>query len=203
MISWFRRLSKSAIGITISVIFLVAILAGFALQDIQGVGSGSFGFNPGTLAKVGDSQVTERELSSLMQRRLSQVRQQNPEADYASLAGDFPELLNSLIQNRAILEFAREHGLTISKRLVDAEIVQIPGTKGLNGQFSDQAYQAFLQQQRLTDAEVRDTIATSLATRMLLGPASANPRIPVGVATPYASMLLETREAEIGLVPVG
>src|SRR4051812_16862958 len=143
MISWFRRLSKSVIGITLSVVFLVAILAGFALQDIHSVGAGSFGFNPGTLAKVGDAQVTERELSSLMQRRLNELRQQNPQADYASMAGDFPRILESLIQNRALLEFARENGLTISKRLVDAEIIKLPGTKGLNGQFSDQAYQSF------------------------------------------------------------
>jgi len=203
MISWFRRLSKSVIGITLSVVFLVAILAGFALQDIHSVGAGSFGFTPGTLAKVGDGQVTERELSALMQRRLNQLRQQNPQADYASMAGDFPRILESLIQDRALLEFARENGLTISKRMIDAEIVKLPGTKGLNGQFSDEAYQNFLRQQRLTDAEVRDSIGTSLATRMLLGPASANPRIPVGVATPYASMLLEAREAEIGLVPAG
>src|SRR4029078_717307 len=108
MISWFRRLSKSALGITLSVIFLVAILAGFALQDIRSVGSGALGFNPGTLAKVGDGQVTERELSSLMQRQLNELRQQNPNADYSSMAGDFPKILDSLIQSRAILEFAHD-----------------------------------------------------------------------------------------------
>ena len=37
------------------------------------------------------------------------------------------------------------------------------GTKGLNGQFSEQAYQPFLAQQRLTDAEVRELIAGGLA----------------------------------------
>ncbi|MCL6682407.1 peptidyl-prolyl cis-trans isomerase [Sphingomonas sp. SE158] len=203
MISWFRRLSKSVIGITLSVIFLVAILAGFALQDIRSVGSGSLGFNPGTLAKVGDGQVTERELSSLMQRRLNELRQQNPNADYSSMAGDFPKIFDSLVQSRAILEFAHDHDVLISKRMVDAEILKIPGTKGLNGQFSDQAYQAFLQQQRLTDKEVRDTISTALATRLLLAPIAANARVPVGVATPYASMMLEAREAEIAIVPVG
>ena len=53
MISWFRRLSKSAVGITLSVVFAVAILAGFALQDIRSVGSGTFGLSQGPLAKVG------------------------------------------------------------------------------------------------------------------------------------------------------
>jgi peptidyl-prolyl cis-trans isomerase D len=38
---------------------------------------------------------------------------------------------------------------------------------------------------------------------MVLAPASANARIPVGMATPYASMLMEAREADVALIPVG
>ena len=201
MSSIFRRLSKSTIGTLVTVFFLVAILAGFALQDIRSVGSGGMGFDPGTLAKMGNERVTERELSSAMQRRLAEVRQQNPEADYSSLSRDFGRILNSLIRNKALQAFARNNDIYVSKRLVDAEIVKIPGTRGLDGKFSDTAYSAFLQQQRLTDAEVREILGSSLATRLLLAPAAANARLPVGVATPYASMLLEAREAEIAVIP--
>ena len=72
MSSVFRRISKSKIGTGLLVIGLLAILAGFALQDIRSVGSGGMGLNPGTLAKVGSSQVTDRDMSSAMQRRLSE-----------------------------------------------------------------------------------------------------------------------------------
>ncbi len=201
MSSIFRRLSKSTIGTLVTVFFLLAILAGFALQDIRSVGSGGMGFDPGTLAKIGDERVTERELSSAMQRRLTEIRQRNPEADYSSLSGDFARILNTLIQSKALQAFARDNDLYVSKRLVDAEIVNIPSTRGLDGKFSDQAYAAFLQQQRLTDAEVRQILGSALATRLLLAPAAANARLPVGVATPYASMLLEAREAEIAVIP--
>jgi peptidyl-prolyl cis-trans isomerase D len=201
MTAFFRRMSKSTIGTLILVLFLLVILAGFALQDIQNVGSGGIGLNRGTLVEVGGEDVTERELSSAMQRRLSEVRQQNPEADYSDLAGDFARVLDSLAQSRAVLAFAGKHDLHVSKRMVDAEIVKLPGTRGLDGKFSQTAYEGFLQQQRLTDAEVRDVLRSSLAGRLLLAPAAANARIPVGVATPYASMLLEAREAEIAVVP--
>jgi peptidyl-prolyl cis-trans isomerase D len=90
----------------------------------------------------------------------------------------------------------------LSKRLIDAEIAQIPGTKGLNGQFSQQAYQQFLGQQRLTDAEVRQVIAGGLLQRLLLTPVATNARVSVGMATPYASMMLEAREGEVAIVPV-
>ena len=63
MTALFRRLSKSTIGTIITVFFLLAILAGFAMQDIRSVGSGGVGLKAGTLAEVGSQSVTERELS--------------------------------------------------------------------------------------------------------------------------------------------
>ena len=200
MAAFFRRMSKTTVGTVIMGLFVLAILASFALADVQSYLPGATG-GPGTLVEVGDDAVTERELSAAMQRRLSEVRQQNPEADYSSLSEDFPAILSSLIQSRALQAFARDHGIHLSKRLIDAEIVNIPGTRGLDGRFSQAAYEGFLQQQRMTDVEVRELIRSALASRLLLAPAAANARVPVGVATPYASMLLEAREAEIAVVP--
>jgi peptidyl-prolyl cis-trans isomerase D len=200
MSAFVRNLTKSKLGTVITVTFLLAILASFALADVQSYVSGGVG-SPGTLVKVGNEAVTERELSAAMQRRLAEVREQQPQADYSALAGEFPGILESLIQNRALLVFARDHELHLSKRMIDAEIVKIPATRGLDGKFSQAAYDAFLQQQRLTDAQVRELIAVSLASRLLLAPAAANARLPVGVATPYASMLLEAREAEVAVIP--
>src|SRR6185437_4498109 len=116
-------------------------------------GSGNVGFGMGTstLAKVGDQEVSEKEMADAMQRRLQQVRQQRPEADYASIMGDFESILSDLIDQKTLFAFADKFGFPLSKRLVDAEIAQIPAAKGLNGQFSEQAYQAFLVQQHLSD----------------------------------------------------
>jgi peptidyl-prolyl cis-trans isomerase D len=200
MSTFVRSLTKSKLGTIITVMFLLAILASFALADVQSYVSGGVG-SPGTLAKVGNQAVTERELSAAMQRRLAEVRQQQPQADYSALAGEFQDILGSLIQNRALLVFAGNHELHLSKRMIDSEIVKMPATRGLDGKFSQTAYDAFLQQQRLSDAQVRELIAGSLASRLLLAPAAANARLPVGVATPYASMLLEAREAEVAVIP--
>jgi peptidyl-prolyl cis-trans isomerase D len=204
MLSFFRRVSKSKIGTGILAGVLVAILAGFAVADLSNFGTGQIGVGMGssTLAKVGDQEVSERDLSEAMQRRLQQARQQRPEADYASIIGDFAALLDSLVDERTVVAFADKYGLSRSKRLVDGEIAQLPGTKGLNGQFSEQAYQAFLVQQRLTDAQVREIVKGGLLQRLLLTPVVANARVPVGMATPYASMLLETREGEAALIPL-
>jgi peptidyl-prolyl cis-trans isomerase D len=204
MLTFFRRAAKSKVGTFVMAFIGVAILAGFAYGDISNFGSGKLGFGmgTGTLVRVGDQEVTEREMSEAMQRRLVEVRQQNPEADYATIAGDFDTILDALIDQRTLLAFANKYDFHLSKRLIDAEIAQIPGAKGLNGQFSQQAYQAWLAQQRMTDARVREIIAGGLLQRLLLVPVASNARVSVGMATPYASMLLESREGEAAAVPV-
>ena len=204
MLSFFRRVSKSKVGTGIMAGVLIAILAGFAVADIRNFGSGDIGFamSQNTLAKVGNQTVTEREMSDRMQRRLQQVRQQNPEAGYPTISGDFDPLLEALISERAALAFADKYGFSFSKKLIDGQIAQIPAAKGLNGQFSEQAYQAFLQRERLTDAQIRQLIMADMVQRLLVTPIAANARVSVGVATPYASMLLESREGEAVAVPV-
>jgi peptidyl-prolyl cis-trans isomerase D len=204
MLSFFRRLTKTKLGMAIMTILPVGALAGFALGDISNFGSGNIGFGMGssTLVRVGDQQVSEREMSEAMQRRLQEVRKQKPDADYATIAPDFETILSALVDQRALIAFANKFGFPLSKRLVDAEIAQIPGTKGLNGQFSEQAYQQFLAQQRLSDSEVRQIIAGGLLQRLLLTPVATNARVSVGMASPYASMLLESREGEVAAVPV-
>ena len=202
MLASFRRLSKSTVGSIVMVLFVLAILASFALADMSSVGSGNFGLGTSTLAQVGNQQVTDRDMSRAMERRLTEVRQRNPEADYAAIAGDYDAILESLIDQRSVEAFADKYGLVLSKRLIDAEIAGIPGTRGLDGKFSDQSYQQFLAQQRLTDQEVRRLINGAMMQRMLLTPVASNARVPVGVATPYASMLLEARQGEVAMVPV-
>jgi peptidyl-prolyl cis-trans isomerase D len=199
MLSSFRTFSKSKAGTAILALFMVMIFASFALSDISGFGGG-VGGGSGTLVKAGDEAVTERDFSTGMERLLAAARQQNPEATYATVARDAPGILDQLTDDAALKAFARDTDLRVSRKLVDAEIASLPQTRGLDGKFSQDAYMAFLGQQRLTDATVRRLFEGDLARRLLLGPVSANPRVPVGVATPYASMLLEQRRGEMVFV---
>jgi peptidyl-prolyl cis-trans isomerase D len=201
MSSVFRRMSKSWVGGALMGLVLLMVVAGFAMQDIGSVFTGNLGMSSGALAEVGDEEVTERDLSNTMRRALNQAREQNPEASYATIASQFGPILESLIDERALLAFAEDHGFILSKRLVDAEIANLPQTRGLDGRFSEQAYQAFLQQQQLTDADIRRLLQAALTQRLVLAPAAVDAKVPVGVARPYASMLLEAREGQLALVP--
>src|SRR5258705_13490698 len=96
-----------------------------------------------------------------------------------------------MIDQRAIIAFAKKYGFPISKRLVDAEISELPGVRGLNGKPSVPGYQAFLAQNQLTDRQVRDLLSAEIVARYLPLPVSAANRVPVGVATPHAPKLLQ------------
>ncbi len=200
MLSSFRNLSKSLAGKIILVVFVVLIFASFALADISGFGGGALGGGGSALVKTGDEQVSERDFSTGMERVLAAARQQNPEATYATVARNAPELISQLTDDAAIKAFARDTDLRISRKLIDAEIASLPQTRGLDGKFNEEAYAQFLSQQRLTDATVRRLFEGELARRMMLGAVAANARVPVGVATPYASMLLEQRRGELVFV---
>uniref|UniRef100_UPI0018AD545A peptidylprolyl isomerase n=1 Tax=Sphingomonas segetis TaxID=1104779 RepID=UPI0018AD545A len=204
MLNSLRRLQKTKFGTAIIAAFFILILIGFASADMSNVGSGkwSFGMGSSTLVEVGSVPVTEQEMSDAMQRRLQEARQQRPEAEYSTIIGDFDEILSGLIDQKTLFAFAQKFKFPLSKRLVDAEIAQIPQTKGLNGQFSDQAYRAFLAQQRLSDAEVRSVLAGGLLQRYMLTPVAANARVSVGMGTPYAAMLLESREGHAAAIPL-
>lgn len=196
----FRRLSKSKVGTGILVLFLLLILASFAISDISNLRQGG-SLPQNTLARVGDVELTASDLDTAMQRRLAQVRQQNPQATYADLAPEYDAIVNALIQERTLWAYARKHGFTVSKKLVDAEIVKIPGTRGLDGKFSEQAYRAFLAQERLTDAQVRREIETAILQRLVITPVAASVRIAPGIARPYADSLLEQRSGSLALLP--
>ena len=184
------------------VLFLLAILASFAVADIGNVRSGTLGLGSNTLVKIGDQQISNRDMDGAMRRALNQVRQQNPEATNSTIAGQFGAILDSLIDERALLAFADDHGFKLSKRLVDGEIAGLPQTRGLDGKFSDQAYAAFLREQQMTDADVRRLIEVGLTQRLVLAPAAVEARVPVGVARPYAAMLLEQREGQLALIGI-
>lgn len=203
MLTSFRRISKSLVGRLIAALFLIAILASFAISDISNFGSGTLGFGLGdsTLAQVGSYRVTDREMQEIMQRRLSKVREQNPNATMADIMGEFDVLLDELIDQKTLFAFADKYGFRLSKRLIDADIATLPGVTSYNGKVTEQSYAQFLANQRLTDQQVRTVLSTGLLQRLLLEPAAANARVPGGIANPYAAMLLERREGEAAVIP--
>src|SRR5437588_12381256 len=106
MLSFFRRVTTSKIGAWVMAAIMVAILAGFAAADLSNFGTGKIGLGGmavTTLAQGSDQEVSEREMAEAMQRRLWEVRRQNPEGEYAIHDGVFESLLNLFIDQRLMI----------------------------------------------------------------------------------------------------
>jgi peptidyl-prolyl cis-trans isomerase D len=202
MISFIRSIINSRWGAVLALGFIAMIAVAFALGDVTG--SGNFGgLSGGNVASVGDRKIALGELTDTLENRLKAERQQNPTLDMPGFVegGGLESTLEQMINRYALMVFGDRHGVGVSKRLVDSEILKIPQSKGIDGKYSPQAFQAFLGQLGLSEKMVRDDIAQNLFAQQILPAAASGPVAPEGMVLPYASLGLEKRSGQIAVIP--
>lgn len=204
MISFFRRIFSSKVGLVLTLLFVALIAVAFAAGDLSGVAGGGNALSGTTIAEVGDREIGDAEAQRQIENQLSARQQQNPTLDMAAFisGGGFEGVLDQLIEVRALEAFARETGIRAGKRLVDGEIASIPTFFGATGKFDQAAFNAFLQNRRLTEQQVRDDIAAGLVARQIELPAYGAARMPARMVQPYAALSLEARRGLSALIPV-
>jgi peptidyl-prolyl cis-trans isomerase D len=202
MITFFRRILTSWIVLALFGLILVAfIVTGVNLPDGSSLGSlGSGGSAP---ARIGRSDIATTDVSQRIQAQYDSARRENSELTLPAFvrSGGVEQTLDQMINIRAFERFANDNGIYVSKRLIDGEIASIPAFRGVTGQFDRNVFLGILGQQRLTENGVRDDIGRDKLATMLIVPTSAGTRVPVNLATPYASALLEMREGQVATVP--
>lgn len=203
MISLFRNFFQSKIGLPIFIGFLILVGFAFAMADVSG--SATFGGLSGEddVVVIGDESVSANELTSAVNNGLDRARQQNPTLTMPQFIeqGGFDAEVDLLIDRYAVGEFGQRYGLRAGNNLVNSEILQISAFRNLTGEFDQQAYQAALRRQGLTDAILRRDISDGLLNQLILRPALAAPQLPRAAARQYAALLLERRLGNIALIP--
>ena len=202
MFSFFRR------GITAKIMLIFLGLALFAMV-VTGFGTGGGGLGDigglggSTVAKVDGEAITAKQVTDQAQQALERARQQQPELDMARFVsgGALEEITNQMIDLAATVSFARDQGLAVSKRMIDAEIARIPQFRNLAGEFDRAAFDELLRQEGITEQQLREDIAGRLLQRQLLLPMVSSAHVPQTIANQYASLLLEQRTGMIGVVP--
>lgn len=202
MLSFFRRILNSPVGIFFALAFLTVIALAFAAGDINNFGSGApvAGNKVADVGKVGISPI---ELRQQVQNELADFRQRQPTLDMGQYLanGGFEGSLERLISGIAVEQFGRKIGLAVGKPMVDGEIANIGALRGIDGKFSQKQYEALLQRENLTDKQIRANIARSIIASQLTAPTTGATQVPVSVAAPYAALLLEKRAGTIGFIP--
>ena len=204
MLSFFRRMIAHRFGGAIALGFVALLGLAFVLGDRAGLSGSANPVAKGDIvATVGKKTISVSELQTAVQRDMDGYRQQNPTLDMAQFVagGGFDATLERLIDSTAYRQYAQAQGMVVGKPAVDAVIAAQPGLSGLDGKFSQEKYEGVLRQIGMTDADVRlQTTDQILVKQLWQSPLKAN-QVPLQLALPYASLLLEKRAGTIGFIP--
>ena len=204
MLSVFRRIIHSKFGAIFAILFLGVIAAAFILGDVT---SGQFGgaslSGGGTAAKAKGYKLTVAELQDRVQRVFENARRSSPELQIGEFfaQGGGAQVFDQLVQSLTLRAYADDQGIHISKRLVDAQIAQIPAFQDAAGNFSNDNFRALLARERLSEQALRDDISREILQRQLLAPIGIGARPSENLVLPYASLLLEARQGQVAAIP--
>lgn len=203
MLSFFRRLTQSKVGVIITFAVLGVIALAFAAGDVTGLASGTGGLAKDDVAKVGKADVTTNELRTRVNTELQGYRQQQPTLDMATYVaqGGFDGTLERIISSLALEQFGKAQGMVVSKRAIDGQIASIPALQGPTGKFDPALYQRVLVEQKLTDAQIRGDMMRDTIAQQLVMPTTGASQVSPLLALPYASLALEKRTGTIGFIP--
>lgn len=203
MLQSFRNVFKTKFGVAFTLAFLALIAVAFASGDVAS--NATFGGIAGgdNVASVGGEKVGSAEFSQAMTGALDNVRQQNPTESMASLIeqGAMDDVLNQLIDRKALSQFANSIGLRAGDNLVNSEIRRIPAFAGPNGEFDEALYRQMLAQRKLTDQQVRTDLAQGLLAEQVLVPAAFGAKMPSKIAARYAALIKERRTGSVAILP--
>ncbi|MXO59608.1 peptidylprolyl isomerase [Altererythrobacter salegens] len=204
MLHLFRKIFQSKFGIVLTLGFLALIALAFASSDIVS-NNPTFGGVAGgdQVAVAGDRKISAAEFRQAMTNELESRRQQQPTLTMQALiaSGASERVADQLLQRAALVEWGRKYGIRAGKRLVDSELVKIPAFFGANGQFDQDTFKAIVAREGLTEAQVRQDIASGLIGQQILVPASHGAVVPVSLARQYALLLRERRTGAIAQLP--
>ncbi len=203
MLGFFRRMTKSKVGIFVGLLLLAVIAIGFAMADLNGLRPGTTGSSGATVATVGDDKITDTALTERIRGDVQQAAQRQPGLDIAQYIarGGFDGSLNRAISDAALRQFAQEHGLVVSDRYVDGQIASLPAFQGLDGRFNQQTFEQTLARARITPQQLRDDIRRATLTRLMLERTIESSFLPQQLALPYASLAKEARTGQVAIVP--
>lgn len=200
MISFLRNALSSWVVLGLLGLVMLAFIVTGVESPSTLTGSGGSG---ATIAKVDGHKLTANDLLRRVQNQLQGLRRQQPTLDQKAFVagGGFEQVADAMIDAQTIEAWGRAQGFAISKRMVDAQLAEMPAFRNVAGQFDENAMRNALAQARVSEKELRGDIAGELMRNQILTPAAALAPVPGKLARPYAQLLLELRQGSVGIIP--
>lgn len=145
-------------------------------------------------AKVGDQNITERELDIAVRERLRVMPDVN--AEWARSM-----TLSTLVNQRLLYVQAHELGMRIGDDAILKRIVSEPMLQGEDGNFSAERFRQVLLQMSLTEQQFIEQSKQELLRELILQPLGATPVVSDVVSEVLADQYYERRKGHIITVP--
>lgn len=164
MISWMQKHNKYLVW-TIWIATIAFIGAGFV-----GWGSYSFGSKAGSVAKVGEVEISRTKLNMVygnLYNRYNEMLQGTLDDKKAQEMGLVKQAFKQLQTQATILNFAKELGVVVSDKEIVEKIKTIKGFQK-EGLFNKEIYMQYLKSQRIKASAFEDTLKEELILQKTL-----------------------------------
>jgi peptidyl-prolyl cis-trans isomerase D len=151
--------------------WLSKLLMGLLVLSFAIWGIGGFqGYGAGTIATVGNEEVTVQEFASLYDRAQRNVQ--------AGRRVEPDQVLAQLLLTAALDDEAGRYGLGISERRVAAEIAKTPAFHDASGNFDRERFESLLMNSRIDRDEYIHDVRSDLVRGQLAGAVSTGMQVP-------------------------
>ena len=160
---------RQAAGGWTAKVLLGLLIASFAIWGISGQ---FFGYGTGTVASVGQSEVTATSFDRALRQRmlaLGQQLQRGVSLEQARALGIPEQVLAELVSQAALDDQARLFNLGISQDMLAREIAANPSFQSVGGTFDRTRFQAVLRNARSTEADYISDLKGTIVRRQLAG----------------------------------
>jgi peptidyl-prolyl cis-trans isomerase D len=197
MLRQMRSFTRGWIANTL-LLLLVAAFAIWGINDVfNGVGTQE-------AARVGGEKITPAQLTREVDLTLRRMRQdgQNLTQEEAVERGLHTRTLESLIAQAAVVDYAKQLGVSASNAQVAESIRRIPAVMNpLTNAFDQGAYAQFLNEYRYTQPEFESEVRNQMTAAMLRHALAVGTRAPSSYGKLALAYETETRTVTIAEIP--
>jgi peptidyl-prolyl cis-trans isomerase D len=166
------------------------------LLGLLGFGAGGLSGTIRSIGTVGDKKIPviqyQRALNEQIRAFEAQVGAPISFVQAQSIGLD-QQVLNSVIAQRTLDNEAAKLGISVGDARVRAEVLRIPGFRGLSGNFDREAYRSSLQRTGMTETEFETSIREDAARTLVQGAIVEGIQAPNAYASTIAQFIGETR----------
>lgn len=172
------------------------IIIGLLFVGLLGFGAGGLSGTIRTIGSVGEKPISvaqyQRALNSQIRAFEAQVGSPLSFVQAQALGLD-RQVLNAVVSERTLDNEAATLGISVGDDRVRQEVLQVPGFRGLSGEFDREAYRSALQRSGQTESEFETSIREEVARTLLQGAVVEGVSAPAIYAETLAKYIGESR----------